>query len=106
MYDNELSHARRVFDKTAKDKAKSEIEAERHGTNDREVQSKATKKAAEADRLERTVGALVAQLADSKKKAEDAAAEKNKLIEELKTTKSDYNKMQIKLTDAKKNMGG
>ena len=90
MYDKELSHARRALDETAKDKAKFEIEAERHKTNNRELQNKAAEKTAEADRLERAVGALETQLADAKKKAEDVAADKNKLSEELKTNKPDY----------------
>ena len=40
MYDKELSHARKALDETAKDKAKFEIEAERHKTNAQELKGK------------------------------------------------------------------
>merc|ERR1719209_314845 len=53
MYDKELSHARRALDETAKDKAKFEIEAERHKTNAAEAQAAAREKAADAERAER-----------------------------------------------------
>jgi seryl-tRNA synthetase len=97
----ELSHARRALDETAKDMVKFEIEAERHKTSNMELHTKA-----KADRLERTIGALETQLADSKKKAEDATADKNKLSEELKTisqTTIRCIKMHNELTNAKKN---
>ena len=91
MYNKELSHARRALDETTKDMAKFEIEAERHKTNNMELHTKA-----EAE----------TQLADSKKKAEDATADKNKLSEELKTisqTTIRCIKMHNELTNAKKN---
>ena len=40
MYDKELSQARKALDETAKEKAKWEIEAERHKSNNRELQVK------------------------------------------------------------------
>ena len=55
-----------MYDETAKDKAKFEIQAERHKTNNRELQNKAAEKTTKADRLERAVGALETQLADAK----------------------------------------
>jgi chromosome segregation ATPase len=94
MYNKELSHARRALDETTKDMAKFEIEAERHKTNNMELHTKA-----EAE----------TQLADSKKKAEDATADKNKLSEELKTisqTTIRCIKMHNELTNAKKNLEG
>ena len=104
MYDKELSHARKALDETAKDKAKFEIEAERHKTNAQELKGKLAEKTADADRAERASAALENQLAEARKKNEDIAADKNKLAEELKTIKPDYNKMASKLADAKKNL--
>ena len=104
MYDKELSHARKALDETAKDKAKFEIEAERHKTNAQELKGKLAEKSADADRAERASAALEHQLAEARKKNEDIVADKNKLAEELKTIKPDYNKMASKLADAKKNL--
>ena len=104
MYDKELSHARKALDETAKDKAKFEIEAERHKTNAQELKGKLAEKSADADRAERASAALENQLAEARKKNEDIVADKNKLAEELKTIKPDYNKMASKLADAKKNL--
>ena len=104
MYDKELSHARKALDETAKDKAEFEIEAERHKTNAQELKGKLAEKTADADRAERASAALENQLAEARKKNEDIVADKNKLAEELKTIKPDYNKMASKLADAKKNL--
>ena len=104
MYDKELSHARRALDETARDKAKFEIEAERHKTNNRELTAKLTEKSADTDRLENAVNSLENQLAEAKKKAENAANDKHRLADELKTMRPDYNNMQNKLADAKKNL--
>ena len=104
MYDKELSHARKALDETAKDKAEFEIEAERHKTNAQELKGKLAEKSADADRAERASAALEHQLAEARKKNEDIVADKNKLAEELKTIKPDYNKMASKLADAKKNL--
>jgi len=104
MYDKELSHARKALDETAKDKAKFEIEAERHKTNAQEMKGKLAEKAADAERAERACASLESQLAEAKKKSDDLAAEKNRLSEDLKTIKPDYNKMASKLADAKKNL--
>ena len=78
MYDKELSHARRALDETAKDKAKFEIEAERHKTNAQELKGKLSEKTAEAERAERASVAFENQLAEAKKKNDDIAAEKNR----------------------------
>ena len=78
MYDKELSHARRALDETAKDKAKFEIEAERHKTNAQEMKGKLTEKTADAERAERASAALENQLAEAKKKNEDIAADKTR----------------------------
>ena len=104
MYDKELSHARKALDETAKVKAEFEIEAERHKTNAQELKGKLAEKTADADRAERASAALENQLAEARKKNEDIVADKNKLAEELKTIKPDYNKMASKLADAKKNL--
>ena len=104
MYDKELSHARKALDETAKDKAEFEIKAERHKTNAQELKGKLAEKTADADRAERASAALENQLAEARKKNEDIVADKNKLAEELKTIKPDYNKMASKLADAKKNL--
>ena len=80
MYDKELSHARRALDETAKDKAKFEIEAERHKTNAQELKGKLAEKTADAERAERASAALENQLAEAKKKNDDIAAEKNRYI--------------------------
>jgi len=104
MYDKELAHARRALDETARDKARFEIEAERHKTNAVEAQAAAKEKAAEAERMERVVSGLEDQLQAAKKKAEDVADDKARLAEELKTIKPDYNKVKSKLGDAKKNL--
>ena len=78
MYDKELSHARRALDETAKDKAKFEIEAERHKTNAQELKGKLAEKTADAERAERASAALENQLAEAKKKNDDIAADKNR----------------------------
>ena len=78
MYDKELSHARKALDETAKDKAKFEIEAERHKTNAQELKGKLAEKTADADRAERASAALENQLAEAKKKNDDIAADKNR----------------------------
>jgi len=104
MYDKELSHARKALDEIAKEKAKFEIEAERYKTNARDLQGKFAEKNSDIDRLERAVKSLDNQLADAKKKAEDATNDKNKILDELKSIKPDYNKLQNKLNDAKKNL--
>ena len=78
MYDKELSHARKALDETAKDKAKFEIEAERHKTNAQEMKGKLAEKAADAERAERVCASLESQLAEAKKKSDDLAAEKNR----------------------------
>ena len=78
MYDKELSHARRALDETAKDKAKFEIEAERHKTNAQEMKGKLAEKTADAERAERASAALENQLAEAKKKNEDIAADKTR----------------------------
>ena len=78
MYDKELSHARKALDETAKDKAKFEIEAERHKTNAQEMKGKLAEKAADAERAERACASLESQLAEAKKKRDDLAAEKNR----------------------------
>lgn len=104
MYDKELSHARRALDETAKDKAKFEIEAERHKTNNRELSAKLAEKSADTDRLENVNTSLENQLAEAKKKAENAVNDKHRLADELKTMRPDYNNMQNKLADAKKNL--
>ena len=78
MYDKELSHARKALDEIAKDKAKFEIEAERHKTNAQEMKGKLAEKAADAERAERACASLESQLAEAKKKSDDLAAEKNR----------------------------
>jgi len=104
MYDKELAQARKALDEIAKEKAKFEIEAERHKTNNKELQSKFNEKDSEADQLQQELNALENQLADSKKKAEDLANEKNRLADELKNIRPEHNKLQKKLADAKKNL--
>ena len=104
MYDKELSHARRALDETAKDKAKFEIEAERHKTNNRELSAKLAEKSADTDRLENTVNGLENQLAEANKKAETAVNDKYRMADEVKTMRPDYNNMQNKLADSKKNL--
>ena len=104
MYDKELSHARKALDETAKEKAKFEIEAERHKTSARELQGQLQEKVTDAERLERGVTSLENQLAEARRRGEEASNDKNKLAEELKSIKPDYNKMQNKLADAKKNL--
>ena len=72
MYDKELSQARKALDETAKEKAKWEIEAERHKSNNRELQAKWNDRQTEIDRLEGSNNMLENQLVDAKEKADDA----------------------------------
>jgi len=104
MYDKELAQARKALDETAKEKAKWEIEAERHKTNNRELQAKFNDRQAEIDRLERANNTLENQLVDAKKKADDAVNEKNRFAEELRSLKPDYERLKNKLADAKQNL--
>jgi len=104
MYDKELAQARRALDETAKEKAKWEIEAERHRTNNRELQAKWNDMQSEIDRLERANNVLENQFVDAKKKADDVMNDKNRLAEELRSLKPDYEKMKNKLADAKQNL--
>merc|ERR1719369_1602158 len=104
MYDKELSQARKALDETAKEKAKWEIEAERHKTNNRELQSKWNDRQAEIERLERSNNLLENQVVDAKKKADDAINDKNRLADELRNLKPEHEKMKDKLADAKKNL--
>jgi len=104
MYDKELSQARKALDETAKEKAKWEIEAERHKTNNRELQANWNDRQAEIDRLERSNNMLENQVVDAKKKADDAVNDKNRLAEELRSLKPEYERMKNKLADAKKNL--
>jgi len=104
MYDKELSQARKALDETAKEKAKWEIEAERHKTNNRELQAKWNDRQTEIDRLERSNNMLENQVVDAKKKAEDAINDKNRMAEELRTLKPDYERLKNKLADAKQNL--
>ena len=59
--------------RSAKEKAKWEIEAERHKSNNRELQAKWNDRQTEIDRLERSNNMLENQVVDAKKKADDAA---------------------------------
>merc|ERR1719187_3060224 len=68
------------------------------------MKGKLAEKAADAERAERACASLESQLSEAKKKSDDLAAEKNRLSEDLKTIKLDYNKMASKLADAKKNL--
>jgi len=104
MYDKELSQARKALDETAKEKAKWEIEAERHKTNNRELEAKWNDRQAEIERLERSNNMLENQVVDAKKKADDAVNDKNRLADELRTMKPDYERMKNKLADAKQNL--
>ena len=104
MYDKELSHARRALDETAKDKAKFEIEAERHKTNNRELNTKMTEKSADTDRLEKAVNSLENQLVEARKKVETVVNDRHRLADELKTMRPDFNNMQNRLSDAKRNL--
>jgi len=104
MYDKELSHARKALDEIAKEKAKYEIEAERHKTNNNELKNQMAEKEADNERLENALNAAENQLADAKKRAEDVGNDRNRLAEELKNIRPDYNKLQKKFADAKKNL--
>ena len=104
MYDKELAQARKALDETAKEKAKWEIEAERHKTNNRELQAKWNDRQSEIDRLERANNLLENQLVDAKKKGDDAINDKNRLADELRTLKPDYDRLKNKLADAKQNL--
>ena len=99
-----LLKARKALDETAKDKAKWEIEAERHKTNNRELQAKWNDRQAEIERLERSNNMLENQAVDAKKKADDAVNDKNRLADELRIMKPDYERMKNKLADAKQNL--
>merc|ERR1719158_2311207 len=92
------------LDETAKEKAKWEIEAERHKTNNRELQAKFNDREADIERLERSNNILENQIVDAKKKADDAMNDKNRLADELRNLKPDYERMKNKLADAKKNL--
>ena len=92
------------MDETAKEKAKWEIEAERHKTNNRELQANWNDRQAEIDRLERSNNMLENQVVDAEKKADDAVNDKNRLAEELRSLKPEYERMKNKLADAKKNL--
>merc|ERR550519_3262168 len=70
MYDKELSQARKALDETAKEKAKWEIEAERHKNNTREMQIKFKERQSEIERLEKANGILENQSVDARKKAD------------------------------------
>merc|ERR1719369_2360771 len=104
MYDKELAQARKALDETAKEKAKWEIEAERHKTNNRELQANWNDRQAEIERLERSNTMLENQVVDAKKKADDAINDKNRLADELRSLKPEYERMKNKLADAKKNL--
>ena len=104
MFDKELSQTRKAMDDVAKEKAKAEIELERHKINGQELQSKLEEKGAEIGRMEWIQRSLESQLEDTKKKAEDAGYEKKRLVDELKYIKSEHLKLQNKLTDAVKNL--
>lgn len=104
LYDKELSQARKALDETAKEKAKWEIEAERHKTNSRELQAKWAEKASDLERTERANSVLENQLVDARKKADDACNEKSRLADELRSLKPDYERMKEKLADAKQNL--
>lgn len=104
LYDKELSQARKALDETAKEKAKWEIEAERHRNNNRELQADNAEKSADLDRIERANTTLENQLADARKRADDAFNEKSRFADELRSLKPDLEKLKEKLADAKKNL--
>ena len=56
------------------------------------------------DRLDRANKSLETQLADAKKRADDANNDRNRLSEELRNMKPDYDRMKNKLGDAQKNL--
>ena len=54
--------------------------------------------------MERSNNILENQVVDAKKKADDAINDKNRLADELRNLKPDYERMKNKLADAKKNL--
>jgi len=104
MYDKELNQARKALDETAKEKAKWEIEAERHKSSNRDIQARFNERQSELDRLDRANKSLENQLADVKKKNDDLCNDRNRLSEEIRSIKPDYDRMKNKLSDAQKNL--
>eukprot|EP00092_Neocalanus_flemingeri_P020230 GFUD01021904.1.p1 GENE.GFUD01021904.1~~GFUD01021904.1.p1 ORF type:complete len:582 (-),score=197.57 GFUD01021904.1:166-1911(-) len=104
MYDKELAQARKALDETAKEKAKWEIEGERHKTNNRELQAGWNNMKSEIDRLESANKLQENQNVDFQKKAEDATNDKNRLAEEMKNLKPEYEQLKNKLACAKQNL--
>jgi len=97
MYDKELNQARKALDETAKEKAKWEIEAERHKSSNRDIQARFNERQSELDRLDRANKSLENQLADVKKKNDDLCNDRNRLSEEIRSIKPDYDRMKNKL---------
>jgi len=104
MYDKELAQARKALDETAKEKAKWEIEAERYKSTNRETQEKYKEMESEQERLDRANKSLENQLADAKRKCEDSNLDRNRLSEELRNIKPEFEKLKSKLADAKRNL--
>merc|ERR1719342_1602676 len=75
-----------------------------HKSKNRDLQLQFNEGKAEVERLERANSMLENQVVDAKKKADDAVNEKNRLTEELRNLKPDYERIKNKLADAKKNL--
>ena len=69
-----------------------------------EAVKEAQEKESEAARLDRATKTLEAQLMDTKKRADDALMEKNRVTEDLRTVKPECDRLKRKLEDSQRNL--
>jgi len=104
MYDKELAHARKALDDEAMVKAKLEIETERYKNDFRDLQLQLNFKTAEAEKANKSNVVLESMVGDLRAKNDENVNEKNRAVDELKNLRPDYERLQKKLDESKKNL--
>jgi len=104
MYDQELAHARKALDDEAMGKAKLELETERYKNDDRDLKVQLNAKIAEANKANKANEGLETMMGDLRARYDELNIERNRAVDQLKEIMPEFERVQKKLEDSKKNL--
>jgi len=104
MYDKELAQARKALDDEAMGKAKLELETERYKNDDRDLKVQLNAKIAEANKANKANEGLETMMGDLRARYDELNIERNRAVDQLKEIMPEFERVQKKLEDSKKNL--
>merc|ERR1719296_722888 len=96
--------ARKALDDEAMGKAKLELETERYKNDDRDLKVQLNAKIAEANKANKANEGLETMMGDLRARYDELNIERNRAVDQLKDIMPEFERVQKKLEDSKKNL--